>query len=231
MTRILRGRFESPAADRAATRRLVDDVGSSGEPVVRVWVPPRQLAFGRIDAHSDGYETAKRAARARGYPPQEREVGGRAVAYTGVTTLAFVRMTAVEGRSGISDRYDDAVDAVRTALGSIGVDAIEGEPEATFCPGTHSLQADGKIAGLAQRIGDGVAQTAGIVIVAETNALTDVLDPVYDALGVPFDPATVGSVSEAGGPADPVIVRDAVESTLAGDGQVESIENSESGEA
>jgi len=43
-----------------------------------------------------------------------------------------------------------------------------------------------------------------------------VLDPVYDALGVPFDPDTVGSVSTAGGPDDPERVIDALGMELAG---------------
>jgi hypothetical protein len=41
---------------------------------------------------------------------------------------------------------------------------------------------------------------------------------VYDALGYPFDPASVGSVAAAGGPSDPEPVRAAVERELTGNG-------------
>ena len=46
------------------------------------------------------------------------------------------------------------------------------------------------------------------------------LDPVYGALSVPFDPASVGSVAASGGPADPERVARAVESALVGDRDV-----------
>ncbi len=86
----------------------------------------------------------------------------------------------------------------------------EGEPPDSFCPGTHSLQATGKIAGLAQRVRRGVAVTAGVVVVSDHERIADVLEPVYDALGVPFDPNSVGSVASAGGPDDSQRVGDAI---------------------
>jgi len=53
--------------------------------------------------------------------------------------------------------------------------------------------------------------------VRDHEGIADVLDPVYDALGVPFNPATVGSVERAGGTADRERVRRAVERALVGD--------------
>jgi lipoate-protein ligase A len=72
----------------------------------------------------------------------------------------------------------------------------------------------GKLAGVAQRVRRGVALTAAVVVVREREAVADVLDPVYDALAVPFDPATVGSVRAAGGPPDPDRVARALEDAL-----------------
>lgn len=215
--RAVRGRAATAEEDREVTRALRDDVRDSGERVVRAWTPHRQVAFGRRDARADGYEAAREAAEAHGFPPYQRAVGGRAVAYTG-TTIAFVRIEPLDDiRSGLDARYDAATADLRSALTTLGVDAKRGEPPNTFCPGDHSLSADGKIVGLAQRLSNGVAQTAGVLVVRDHEEIAAVLDPVYEALDVPFDPASVGSLARAGGESDPVTVARAVEAALAGD--------------
>lgn len=216
--RAVRGRAATAEEDREVTRALRDDVRDSGERVVRAWTPHRQVAFGRRDARADGYEGAREAAEAHGFPPYQRAVGGRAVAYTG-TTIAFVRIEPLDDiRSGLDARYDAATADLRSALTTLGVDAKRGEPPNTFCPGDHSLSADGKLVGLAQRLSNGVAQTAGVLVVRDHEEIAAVLDPVYEALDVPFDPASVGSLARAGGESDPVTVARAVETALAGDG-------------
>jgi lipoate-protein ligase A len=214
--RVVRGRAADREGDRAVTRSLFGDA-ADGEPVVRVWSPHRQLAFGRRDRREPGYDRAVVAAERRGYPAVERDVGGRAVAYTG-ETLAFVRVESVDdARAGTGDRYDRALGAVRGALADLGVEATEGEPPAAFCPGAHSLSVAGigKLAGLAQRVTADAASVAGVLLVR--GGVADVLEAVYDALGVPFDPTTVGSVAAAGGPDDPERVARAVESALVGE--------------
>jgi lipoate-protein ligase A len=215
--RVLRGRAGTIAADRAVTRSLAEDVEASGEPTVRAWTPHRQVAFGRRDARSDGYERAERAAEERGFPSYERDVGGRAVAYTG-NTVAFVRVEPIADlRRGTDERYDRAVADVRAALSELGVRAWEGEPPKAFCPGAHSLSTDaGKVVGVAQRVRQASAAVAGIVVVRDHEEIADVLGPVYEALSVQFDPASVGSVAASGGPGDAERVARAVESALVG---------------
>ncbi|QPV61812.1 lipoate--protein ligase family protein [Halosimplex litoreum] len=221
--RVYRGRADAIDADRTVSDRLVDRVAADREPAVRVWRPHRQVAFGRRDARAERYETAHELAEERGFPAVEREVGGRAVAYTG-STVAFARVTPVDDpRSGLSDRYDAATADLLAALDSLGVDASEGEPADSFCPGTHSVQADSggrarKLAGLAQRVRADAAVVAGVLLVRDHDEIASVLDPVYAALDVPFDPETVGSVGRAGGVSDPDAVVAAVESALVGAG-------------
>jgi len=241
--RVYRGRADSIEADRAVTDRLVDRVATSGgtgdststdrEPAVRVWRPHRLVAFGHRDATDEGYDRAREAARERGFPSVERDAGGRAVAYTG-STVAFVRATPVDGpRGDITARYDAAIADLRGALAELGVDATEGEPRDSFCPGSHSLQADcggrdrreRKFAGLAQRVRTDVAVVAGVLVVRDHAEIADVLDPVYDALDVGFDPKTVGSVELAGGDSDTERVVQAVEDALVGDESVGPVED------
>lgn len=207
--RVLRGSAEAINVDRERTETMVARAIETGESALRVWTPHRQVAFGRRDTYADDYDRARAAARERGYEPVEREVGGRAVAYTG-TTLAVVYAEPDPDRTAIAARYDAATDRYRRAFDDIGLDVWEGEPDRSFCPGSHSLSADGKLAGLAQRVRRDVALTSGIVVVRDAAAIAEVLAPVYDALGVSFAPSTVGSVAAAGGPSDPETVADAI---------------------
>ena len=187
------------------------------EQVVRVWRPLRQLSFGRRDANEPGYERANRIAREQGFEPVEREVGGRAVAYTG-STVAFAHCRPVDDpRDGLDERYERATSDVLTALRSLGVPAERGEPADSFCPGVHSLQAEGKLVGIAQRIRHDAALVSGLVVVRDHEDIATVLDLIYDALDVAFDPTSVGSVAKAGGQSDPAVVISKLEDSLVGD--------------
>jgi lipoate-protein ligase A len=217
--RVVRGRADTRDADRDATAAMLDRAGDSGVPAFRAWTPHRQVAFGRRDVRADGYDAARDAAETRGFPAVERSVGGRAVAYTG-TTVAFalaVPTDAARSRGGLDDRYDDATTRVVRALRSLGVPARRGEPPDSFCPGDHSVQAHGKLCGLAQRVRREAALVSGVVVVADHDEIAAVLGPVYEALSVPFDPDSVGSVARAGGPADPARVVAALKSAFVGD--------------
>jgi len=231
--RVFRGRAASISADRDVSRQLLS-VAADGEPAVRVWVPHRQVAFGRRDARREGYERARAAADERGFPPIERDVGGRAVAYDGATTLAFARAEPVtDGRTGTTDRYERTTAALEQALRTLDLEPSRGEPDDSFCPGTHSLslgdaRANGrrrKVVGIAQRVRSDAALVAGIVLVADRENLAAVLEDVYGALGVALEPASVGSIAAAGGPSDPEPVRAAIEDALVGDATAVSIES------
>ncbi|WP_245202780.1 lipoyl protein ligase domain-containing protein [Halorubrum alkaliphilum] len=231
--RVLRGGRERPSADREATANLLESA-ADGTAGVRVWVPPRQIAFGRRDTRASGYPDATAIAENAGFTPIERDVGGRAVPYTG-DTLAFA--TAVPrtnddertglddgsvgingGSVGIDDRYAWATGIVRTVLVDLGGDIEPGEPPASFCPGDHSIRvaAGGKLSGIAQRVRADAALVAGCLVVTRSDAseLASIASPVYDALGVPFDPDSVGSVEAAGGSADHRTVARAVETAF-----------------
>lgn len=189
----------------------------------------RQVAFGRRDAREPGFGRAKRLAAERGFEPIERDVGGRAVAYPG-DTLAFAHaLPLVDGRGfeSIPDRYERAIETVIRALRSLGAEVSTGEPPESFCPGDHSIRVagGGKVAGIAQRVRGDAALVAGCLVVtrADASAVADATAAVYDALGVPFDPETVGSVAEANGPEDPKPVARALEDAFVdgpwGDGE------------
>lgn len=200
---VVRGRGADPERDDEVTGDLLARTAETGETGLRVWRPHRQLAFGRRDTHMDGYREARELAIEYGFRPIERRAGGHAVAYTG-STIAVARTDPVDDpRSGIEERYGSTTIPVQRALWKLGVPAQHGEPEASFCPGGHSLQWRGKIAGFAQRVETDVALVGGIVVVRDHDELGDVLGAIYDSLGIGFDSESVSSIERAGGRADP----------------------------
>ncbi|QDX40059.1 lipoate--protein ligase family protein [Salarchaeum sp. JOR-1] len=222
--RVVRGVADTRTGDGEVTKRLVEQVGAAGEPAVRVWRPDRQVAFGRRDARADGYRAAREAAREHGFASVERSVGGRAVAYTG-STVAFARIEPIADiRTGLEERYEAMVSDVQRACWRLGAPAQRGEPPESFCPGAYSLQYRGKLAGVAQRVTSNAALVSGVLVVDDHREIGRVLDDVYGALGVPFDPRSVGSLERAGATADPVEVLSELEAALAGENhRVESV--------
>ena len=213
---LVRGALSDVDDDRGVTRRLARMSERTDDPTLRVWTPPRQIAFGRRDSSVEGYERAREIAVDHGYTPVERSVGGRAVPYTGTTVAFAVAIPTEDERSGIEARYRDATSTLSRAIETVGATVSRGEPDRSFCPGEHSLQGSGKIAGIAQRVRRESALVGGCVIVSESDqrAVSAVLAPVYAELGVPFDPASVGSIEAAGGTADIERAVDAIETAF-----------------
>jgi lipoate-protein ligase A len=73
-----------------------------------------------------------------------------------------------------------------------------GELPGEYCPGAFSVNLGGriKVAGLGQRLISGAAHVGGVVVVSDTASLRGVLEPVYEALGLEWDPATAGSLED-----------------------------------
>ena len=221
--RVFRGRAATIDADSELVAAMLERTAETGEAAVRAWRPHRQLAFGRRDARAEHYDVAQRVARACDFEPVERSVGGRAVAYTG-TTVAFARAVPLDDmRVGMDERYESATRAVQRALWRVGVPARRGEPADSFCPGDYSLQSGGKVVGVAQRVRKNAALVSGVVVVRDHEEIAGVLDPVYTALDLPFDPESVGSVAKAGGKADPDRVARTIEDLLVGDRETELV--------
>lgn len=218
--RLVCGGVDDPTCDRVVTDSLADLAAEAAEPVLRVWTPPRQVAFGRRDTIADGYDRAREIASERGYEPIEREVGGNAVAYTGRTvSFAYATPTAA-GRDGIDRRYRSTVETLLEALAETGATVTPGEPDRSFCPGAHSIRSSdpggGKISGIAQRVGQGAVLVGGCVVVrsADARAIADILAPIYSVLEPPFDSESVGSVASAGGPNAVAPVVEAIEAAF-----------------
>jgi octanoyl-[GcvH]:protein N-octanoyltransferase len=183
----------------ALSRVLLEQVAEGRRgPVVRIARTGRAIAFGRRDCVSPGYAAARRIGSAHDYPGIERLSGGRATAYgEGVVVLTFT-VPDPAPVPATAERFQVAADLTRDALMRLGVDARIGQIADEYCPGEFSISAAGrtKLAGIGQRMVKGAAHV-GVVITASGNeSLAAILQPVYAALGMPLDPATIGSVED-----------------------------------
>jgi octanoyl-[GcvH]:protein N-octanoyltransferase len=190
---------EDPALSTAVSRTILGRV-AAGElpPTVRIHRPANEVAFGRQDLASPGYEEAARAARAAGFAAVERLAGGRAAVFH-QGTIAIARAYAdPEPPKRTYARFEEMADVITAALRGLGVDARVGEIPGEYCPGAYSVNARGatKLAGIGQRMIRGGAHLGGVVVASGGREIADVLRPVYRALELDWDPATSGSVTD-----------------------------------
>jgi lipoate-protein ligase A len=188
----------SAAQDLERSQDLLDRV-ASGELdfAVRIWAPVPALALSRLDELRPGVDAARAAAEAAGFGVIRRISGGHAVV-TGNGSFCVGFAEAAPTFEGTQERYERLVDAILHALATVGIDdAEQGELEGEWCPGAWSIRARGvKLAGLAQRAIRGAAWADAVVDRAPDPAARALLGEVYEALALPLEPRTIGSVSE-----------------------------------
>lgn len=188
-----------PAFDSAFSRALLDLVATGAAPeTFRLYRPDDVLAFSGVDAASAGFAEAAAAARAAGFEPALRLAGGRAAVFHR-ETLAFAwTIRAPESRNGIRARFAEIAAIVAAALCRLGVDARIGEVPGEYCPGAYSVNARGvrKLMGVGQRVIRGAAHVGGVIVVRDSARVRDVLEPVYGAMNVAWNPVTTGSIED-----------------------------------
>jgi lipoate-protein ligase A len=163
---------------------------------LRIARPGTTVAFAKRDAVSDGYEEAVRAASDHGFEATLRLAGGRAAVFHDGTMEIGHAMPDEEPRAGIHDRFRHTAGRLARALARLGVDARVGEVAGEYCPGRYSVNARGeaKLAGIGQRVVGGGSHTGVVVVVEGEDRINAVLEPVYTALGLDWEPAASGSV-------------------------------------
>jgi len=203
---LLREAFpDRPETGPALSRVLLDQVASGERPATaRLSRPGRVVAFGRRDTRSPGYPAAVAAARDQGFGGMERLTGGRAAAYSeGTLSLTLTLPDPVPGER-TDRRFREAAGLAERAFGSLGIDARIGEVPGEYCPGDYSVNARGatKLAGIGQRMIKGAAHVGFVIVVSDAALIRRVLDPVYAALELDWNPDTVGAVEDESPGAD-----------------------------
>ncbi|MDR7303815.1 lipoate--protein ligase family protein [Haloactinomyces albus] len=186
------------ALEVAVAHALVRRAGQSESgPVLRVYRPTAPVvAFGRRDTRRPGFDAAVEVVNKAGFTPVLRAPGGRAVAYTEDSLIVDHIDTDPEALSGMDDRFSGYADLWTEVLRAHGVDARTGAVPGEYCPGAYSVNARGhvKLVGTAQRILRRAWLFSAVAIVDGADVLRPLLAEVYDALGLPFDGDSVGSI-------------------------------------
>jgi lipoate-protein ligase A len=196
--RVLHDSFEDdPALDAAVSRALMLRVAGGALPeTLRIARPGTTVAFAKRDAVTEGYEQAVRAARAQGFDATLRLAGGRAAVFHDGTMEIGHAVPDDEPRAGIRERFERTAGRLARGVGRLGVDARMGEVPGEYCPGRYSVNARGavKLAGIGQRVVAGGSHTGVVLVVSGEARINAVLRPVYEALGLAWEPSATGSV-------------------------------------
>jgi octanoyl-[GcvH]:protein N-octanoyltransferase len=218
--RLIRHSFpDQPELSTEVSRTILRRV-AAGElpPTIRIHRPGDEVAFGRQDVASPGYAAAAEAARAAGFAAVERLAGGRAAVFHQGTIAIARAYSDPQPPKRTYARFEEMAGLIAAALRGLGVDARVGEVPGEYCPGAYSINARGtaKLAGIGQRMIRGGAHMGGVVVASGGLGITRVLEPVYRALELDWNPATSGSVSdELGREVDPGEIEDALLAELA----------------
>jgi octanoyl-[GcvH]:protein N-octanoyltransferase len=200
---ITRAFTDRPAYDTAISAAILQRVARDELPdTIRLARPGAMVAFGKQDVASAGYAQAAAAARDHGFAAVKRLAGGRAAVFHEQTVAFAWAQRNHDPWPGTHDRFRQVADMIERALTVLGVDARVGEIPGEYCPGEYSINAHGrtKLVGVGQRIIKGASHIGGVIVVGDANRVRDVLIPVYDALGLAWDPATSGSIEDEIGP-------------------------------
>jgi lipoate-protein ligase A len=179
---------------------------------LRIARPGTTVAFAKRDAVAPGYEAAVRAAREHGFEATLRLAGGRAAIFHDRTMEIGHAVPDDEPRAGIHERFARTAERLARALAGLGVDARVGEVAGEYCPGRYSVNARGavKLAGIGQRVVAGGSHTGVVLVIEGEERINAVLEPVYAALDLEWEPAASGSVRAEAPSATWDLVADAV---------------------
>jgi len=188
-----------PALDTAISRVLLERVDRGELPAtLRLSRPARIVAFSSRDARAPGYPEAVAVTAREGFSPVVRLAGGRAAVFT-ESTIAFAWSVPTDRpAAGIAKRFETLSACLAEAFADLGATAQVGEVPGEYCPGAYSVNLGGrrKVAGVGQRLLRRAAHTGGVVVVDDAPLLNRVLVPVYDAMGVAFDPGATGALTD-----------------------------------
>lgn len=198
--RLYRDEFPgAPVLDTAVSHALLRRVaaGTVGESL-RLYSPGNALLFSSLDARRPGYARAVALAEQAGFPAVIRLAGGHAAAFL-ESSIAFAWASAdVDAHLHIRQRFEALSGWIVDSLRRLGLDARVGSLPGEYCPGEYSVNIGGriKVMGVGQRVIRGGAHVGGVLTIAQTEVLRELLTPIYAALEFDFRSETVGGIGD-----------------------------------
>lgn len=218
-----------PLLDTAVSHALLRRVARGEAPEsLRLYRPDDALLFSTLDVRRPGFARAVELARAAGFPPVLRLAGGHAAAFLS-SAVAFAWATPdPDAALRIESRFERLTGWIVSALSALGLDARIGALPREYCPGDFSVHVAVprpgggerriKVMGVGQRVIRGAAHVGGVVTVGDGARLRALLEPVYEALDLDFDPGTAGGLAEADDTLTPERVIEAIADRVRADG-------------
>lgn len=202
--------------DHTLTLMRAMQVDENPGPILRVYAPRPTVAFSRRESLMPSFAAAQEAAGNNGFAPVIRLAGGRAVAYD---ESCLVIDLITPSHQGVSNEIVFSVvsECVRQVLVDVGVDARVGAVRREYCSGPHSVNARGevKLVGIAQRSSRGARLVTASLALGPADALRRVVDDVYTAMSLDWDPHTFGTLAGEGVQGSPKELASAVMTGLA----------------
>lgn len=196
---VFSGPMDEPALELAVATALVRRASAGELPeAVRIYRPAEPvLVFGRRDTRHPGFAAAVQAGRDAGFVPLVRSVGGRPVAYTSEALVVDHVRHDLRATEEQQSRFQAFGRLYAGTLGALGIDARVGEIPGEYCPGPESINARGavKLTGTGQRVVRNAWLFSSLTVIGDDARVRSLLTEVYAHLELPFDPATVGSLS------------------------------------
>lgn len=174
------------------------------DPLLRAYAPRPTVAFSRRESLMPVFAAAQEAAKAHGFAPVIRLAGGRAVAYD-ESCLVVDLITATDQNISTERVFDVVSESIRRVLVDLGVDARVGAVPGEYCAGPHSVNARGavKLVGIAQRVTRRARLVTASIALGSANGLRSVVNDVYAAMSLDWDPQTFGTLAGEGVQATP----------------------------
>jgi octanoyl-[GcvH]:protein N-octanoyltransferase len=181
-------------------------------PALRLFRPAPAVAFGKLDALRPGFGAACAAARRHGFEPVLRLGGGHAAAFDEGSLVVDEVTAQPHAAQGLQARFERVTGVLAGMLAGFAADVRIGELPGEYCAGSWSVSVGGrtKVAGTAQRVVRGAALVTAVVVVSGGARIRAVLDEVYAALALDWDPATAGALEDAAPGVEPGAVAGAL---------------------